>query len=247
PLVDALEAAVEGLGDVSVVLAPASADAREAAARLGVRLDVAPLWDADRVGGSGGAVDTSQSVLWNQWVVSSSSVGRVAIVVVDPALTADPVGQGAGERLELDAPRSPGAVVEHVEVTATEGGRPSVTDATVVVAGGLGVGSGDDWPVVEELADALGAAVGATRSAVDEGWVPFAAQIGQTGQVVAPRVYIGLGISGAVQHTSGMQRSGTVIAVNDDEDSPIFDVADLGVVADVHELVPALLEALRAR
>ncbi|MGC5629813.1 electron transfer flavoprotein subunit alpha/FixB family protein [Georgenia sp. Z1344] len=248
PLVDALAGAVELLDDVTVVLAPATPDAREAAGRLAVRLGVAPLWGADTVTRQDdGSLSTKKSVAWNQWVVSCVQTGGTAVVVVDPSLVAPASGPGAGRRVELPAPTSLGAAVIGREVAVTDGGRPAITEADVVVAGGLGVGSGEQWPIVEELADALGAAVGATRSAVDEGWVPFAAQIGQTGEVVAPRFYIGLGISGAVQHTSGMQRSGTIVVVNDDEDSPMFELADLGVLGDLHEVVPALLEALRAR
>jgi electron transfer flavoprotein alpha subunit len=245
PLVEALAAAAEEVGP-SVVLAPASADGREAAARLGVRLGTSPLWDADRLAG-GKPFVAGKEVLWAQWVIEATSARPTSVVVVNPSVTADPVGPGEGRRIEITPPIAVGATIHETTVSEPEDGRPALPGAAVVVAGGLGLGSADDWVLVEELADALGAAVGATRSAVDEGWVPFPAQIGMTGEVIAPRVYIGMGISGAIQHTSGMQRSGLKIAVNEDEDATIFEVADLGVIADVHEFVPALVEALRAR
>ncbi|MGZ4399003.1 MAG: electron transfer flavoprotein subunit alpha/FixB family protein, partial [Gaiellaceae bacterium] len=124
---------------------------------------------------------------------------------------------------------------------------PDIEDADVVVAGGRGVGRAEDLTLVEGLAQALGGAVGVTRAVVDAGWYPYAAQIGQTGRTVAPRLYIACGISGAIQHKVGMQRSGTVVAINKDERAPIFEYADLAVVGDLHEIVPQLTELVRAR
>ena len=123
-------------------------------------------------------------------------------------------------------------------------GRPKVTEAQVVVVGGRG--AGQDWSLVEDLADALGAGIGATRDAVDEGWAKRSAQIGQTGVTIAPKLYISLGVSGAIHHTIGMMSSGTIVAVCDDPDAPIFEIADFGVVGDLYEIVPQALEHIRA-
>ncbi|MGZ4360336.1 MAG: electron transfer flavoprotein subunit alpha/FixB family protein [Gaiellaceae bacterium] len=134
-----------------------------------------------------------------------------------------------------------------LEQAHEERGGPDIEDADVVVAGGRGVGRAEDLTLVEGLAQALGGAVGVTRAVVDAGWYPYAAQIGQTGRTVAPRLYIACGISGAIQHKVGMQRSGTVVAINKDERAPIFEYADLAVVGDLHEIVPQLTELVRAR
>ena len=146
----------------------------------------------------------------------------------------------ASEVVEPDPTRT--LVVERVE--ASSDGRPSVTDAQVVVVGGRG--AGNDWSLVEDLADVLGAGIGATRDAVDEGWARRSAQIGQTGLTIAPKLYISLGVSGAIHHTVGIMSSQTIVAICDDPDAPIFELADFGVVGDMYEIVPQALEHLRA-
>jgi electron transfer flavoprotein alpha subunit len=138
--------------------------------------------------------------------------------------------------------------VEVVErAHAEESSGPSIEDADVIVAGGRGLGSPENFTLAEELAKALGGAVGATRAVVDAGWYPYSAQIGQTGKTVSPKLYVALGISGAIQHKVGMQSSGTIVAINKDPNAPIFEFSDLGVVGDVHEIVPQLTELVRAR
>jgi electron transfer flavoprotein alpha subunit len=130
---------------------------------------------------------------------------------------------------------------------AEESSGPSIEDADVIVAGGRGLGAPDNFTLAEELAKALGGAVGATRAVVDAGWYPYSAQIGQTGKTVSPKLYVALGISGAIQHKVGMQSSGTIVAINKDANAPIFDFSDLGVVGDVHAIVPKLTELIRQR
>ena len=134
-----------------------------------------------------------------------------------------------------------------VEQAHAESEGPSIEDAQVIVAGGRGLGAPENFKVVEELAQALGGAVAATRAVVDAGWYPYAAQVGQTGKTVSPKLYVAVGISGAIQHKVGMQSSGVVVAINKDGNAPIFELADLGVVGDLHEIVPKLTELVKQR
>jgi electron transfer flavoprotein alpha subunit len=178
----------------------------------------------------------------------SRFTGETGIVTVRPNVVNAEPSATAGTVEPTDAPgelKLPQVkVVDRVEEAGTAA---PIEEARIVVAGGRGVGGEDGFKVVEELAEALGGAVGATRAAVDAGWIPYAQQIGQTGKIVKPQLYLALGISGAIQHKVGMQTAETIVAVNRDPDAPIAEFADLVVIGDLFEVAPALLAELRAR
>ena len=188
------------------------------------------------------------SAFGGKLITESAFTGEGGVITVRPnAVTAEPLAK-AGSIEDLPASDVPAVaevrVVEHIdEATAAV----SIDDARIIVAGGRGVGGPEGFKLVEDIAEALGGAVGATRAAVDSGWIPYGQQIGQTGKIVKPQLYLALGISGAIQHKVGMQTSETIIAINRDPDSPIADFADLFVVGDLFEVGPALLAELRAR
>ena len=188
------------------------------------------------------------SVFGGKLTTTSRFTGENGIVTVRPnVVTAEPAAAaGKVEPTSVEGELRLPQVKVVDRVAATETAAP-IEEAKVIVAGGRGVGGPDGFRVVEELAEALGGAVGATRAAVDAGWIPYAQQIGQTGKIVKPALYLALGISGAIQHKVGMQTAGTIVAVNRDPDAPIAEFADLVVIGDLFEVVPAILAALRAR
>ena len=244
PKVDVLAALTESAAPAAVVIA-ANAEGKEVAGRLAARLGSGLLVDVVEIKDGGVGV---HSIFGGAFTVDAQATGELPVITVRPgAVEAEPA-DGAGEVVNVEVP----AQAENAtKITSKEpvvaGDRPELTEASVVVAGGRGVGSEENFKIVEELADSLGAAVGASRAAVDSGYYAGQFQVGQTGKTVSPQLYIALGISGAIQHRAGMQTSKTIIAVNKDEEAPIFEIADLGIVGDLFKVTPQLTEAVKAR
>ena len=242
PEVDALHA-LGAANPAPIVLAATPAN-NEIAGRLAARLASGALVNVSGITADGSA---QMSIFGGSYETTSTAAGQCPIYTLRPGAVEAAPQQVEAQPAPMPLPAATGKDVKVTSFTsAQKSARPEITEAKAVVAGGRGVGD-EFGAVVEPLADALGAAVGATRDAVDEGFYDAAYQIGQTGVTVSPDLYIGLGISGAIQHTSGMQTSGTIVVVNQDQDEPFFQIADLGVVGDLHEIAPALTEELKAR
>jgi electron transfer flavoprotein alpha subunit len=244
PSVDVLAALAESASPAAILLA-ASADGKEIAGRLAARIGSGLLVDVVEV--KEGAVGV-HSIFGGAFTVDAQANGDTPVITVRAGAVEAVPADGAGETVTVEVPEP---AENAAKVTAREpavaGDRPELTEATIVVSGGRGVGSADKFTVVEELADSLGAAVGASRAAVDSGYYPGQFQVGQTGKTVSPQLYIALGISGAIQHRAGMQTSKTIVAVNKDEEAPIFEIADYGVVGDLFKVAPQLTEAVKTR
>ena len=244
PVVDVLAALAESNAPAAVLLA-ASADGKEIAGRLAARIGSGLLVDVVEVQEGPKAV---HSIFGGAFTVEAKANGDTPVITLRAgAVEAEP-SAGAGEQVTVEVP----APAENAtKITAREpavaGDRPELSEATIVVSGGRGVGSAENFSVVEALADSLGAAVGASRAAVDSGYYPGQFQVGQTGKTVSPQLYIALGISGAIQHRAGMQTSKTIVAVNKDAEAPIFELADYGVVGDLFNVVPQLTEEITKR
>ena len=241
--------AVRLAADTDYVLTGASPDGRDVAGILSARLGWGVLTNATGVTWGADGPIVEMSVFGGRLVTWSALTAGQGIVTVRPnATTAEPaaVAGRVTRAASRDAGPDPAPVVVLDRVSEATGAAP-IEEARVIVAGGRGVGGTDGFRVVEELAVALGGAVGATRAAVDAGWIPYAQQIGQTGKIVKPALYVALGISGAIQHKVGMQTADTIVAVNRDPDAPIAEFADLLVVGDLFDVVPAIVAALRAR
>jgi electron transfer flavoprotein alpha subunit len=232
------------------ILFAQSYDGRDAVARLSVKLDKPVLTNGMSLSDDGG-LQFGTAIFGGLTLVDAKLTGDgPALFAIRPkSFAAEPSGGGAAAIEQVgavDAGRAAEAKVLERHVEEQQG--PKLEEASVVVSGGRGIGAAENYePLVEELAKQLKGAWGASRAIVDAGWVPYALQVGQTGKTVKPKVYVALGISGATQHLVGMKNSDNIIAVNKDSEAPIFSVADLGIVGDVHKVVPALIEALKAK
>jgi electron transfer flavoprotein alpha subunit len=244
PQVDVLASLVESASPAAVLLA-ASADGKEIAGRVAARIGSGVLVDVVEVEAGNKGV---HSIFGGAYTVEAEAEGDVAVITVRPgAVEAEPA-EGAGTQVSIEVPQpAENATKITARQPAVAGDRPELTEATIVVAGGRGVGSAENFSVVEALADSLGAAVGASRAAVDSGYYPGQFQVGQTGKTVSPQLYVALGISGAIQHRAGMQTSKTIVAVNKDEEAPIFEISDFGIVGDLFKVAPQLTDAVKAR
>lgn len=250
PAVDLLARLIDK-GHPDLVLFGMTYDGRDVASRLSARLGAALIANATDVSTSNGSFKIVNPVFGGSLLVTTVPKSKApALVLLRPKAISAEAAPGAGEpQVEtLSDPvdtSKPAARVLRREKEKAAG--PKLEDAAIIVSGGRGLGAPENFKMLDELAGELGAAVGASRAVVDAGWKPYAFQIGQTGKTVKPSVYIAVGISGAMQHTVGMKGAKTIIAINKDPDAPIFKMADLGVVGDVHRVVPQLIQEVRAR
>lgn len=230
----------------AAIIVASSAEGKEVAGRLAIKIDSGVITDAVDIAADATA---TQSVFGGSVIVQSKVSHGIPIITVRPNSAAPESAPAAAERVDVDLELSPSATLAKVigRTEATKDARPDLAEAAIVVSGGRGVGGPEGFGIIEALADSLGAAVGASRAATDAGWYPHQFQVGQTGKTVAPQLYIANGISGAIQHRAGMQTSKTIVVVNKDPEAPIFELADYGVVGDLHAVVPQLTEEISKR
>lgn len=243
PKAEALQQLVEKTSPAAVLI-PSSTEGKEIAGRLAIKIESGVITDAIDVDADG---TTTQSVFAGNYTVTAKVTQGTPVITVKPNSATPEEAEGAAAVEEFAATVSDSA--KKAQIVASQprkaSGRPDLTEAAIVVAGGRGTGG--NFEPVEQLADSLGAAVGASRAAVDSGWIAHSFQIGQTGKTVSPQLYVAGGISGAIQHRAGMQTSKTIIAVNKDDEAPIFELVDFGVVGDLHAVFPSAAEKITER
>jgi len=249
PVAAAIQALSDSVGAPDALLVPTSYDGRDVAGRLSARLDRPVLTNVTGLSDEGGLV-TEHPVFGGSLTVKAKFTGPGPGIVVVRAKSFVAESSGGPAATVVAAPvgdlaTTGSAVIATSHVEERTG--PKLEEATVVVSGGRGLGDASAYAMIEELAKLLKGAAGASRAIVDAGWVPYSHQVGQTGKTVKPLVYVACGISGATQHMVGMKGSKNIVAINKDADAPIFQIADLGIVGDVHKVIPALLDALKAR
>jgi electron transfer flavoprotein alpha subunit len=247
PVASAIAKAIEGGSGPDLLLLGTTYEGRDIAARLSVAVDKPVLTNNVDIEADGDAVVVTEPIFGGTKLVKTkfTSGGPFIVLVRPKSFAAEESGGGAAEVASLEVTDAGSAKVTNRHVEEATG--PKLDEANVVVSGGRGLGEAGKYEMIETLAKLLKAAPGASRAIVDAGWVPYSYQVGQTGKVVKPTVYIAAGISGATQHLVGMKGSKNIIAINKDPEAPIFSVADLGIVGDVHKVLPKLIEALQAR
>jgi len=248
PVASAMAATIEGGDAPDLIMIGTTYDGRDVAGRLSAKLDRTVITNNVDLDVEGDSVITVEPVFGGTTNVRTTfnGEGPFLVLVRPKSFVAEESGGAPAEVAAVDVPDTgPGATVLQRHVEEREG--PQLDEAAVVVSGGRGLGDADKYEMIESLAKKLQAAPGASRAIVDAGWVPYSYQVGQTGKVVKPTVYIAAGISGATQHLVGMKGSANIIAINKDPEAPIFGVSDLGIVGDVHKVLPKLIEALDAQ